>query len=217
MPLYLRPRRPRRKAQAGDAGVAQLVERNLAKVEVESSRLFSRSRTAKREAQASLFSSSRFVGTPARDRRRGSKAVMHRIANPSRSVRLRPAPPSVPAPAHPRTRPPGGANGPQTPQAARHTNGTTAGSTPDRQPRDPTALSEPTTPTTRTPRTEADPNASVSRRPDGETRRAAHRPRHRHAPDPTLVPDQARSCGLLSRTLVPRAGLEPARLYGDAF
>jgi hypothetical protein len=38
------------------AGVAQLVERNLAKVEVESSRLFSRSRyRAKREAPASLF------------------------------------------------------------------------------------------------------------------------------------------------------------------
>jgi hypothetical protein len=30
-------------ASSGDAGVAQLVERNLAKVEVESSRLFSRS------------------------------------------------------------------------------------------------------------------------------------------------------------------------------
>jgi hypothetical protein len=39
-----------------DAGVAQLVERNLAKVEVESSRLFSRSKYFKREAQkASLF------------------------------------------------------------------------------------------------------------------------------------------------------------------
>jgi hypothetical protein len=32
------------------AGVAQLVERNLAKVEVESSRLFSRSRIRQREA-----------------------------------------------------------------------------------------------------------------------------------------------------------------------
>ena len=38
-----------------NAGIAQLVERNLAKVEVESSRLFSRSRFPKREAIASLF------------------------------------------------------------------------------------------------------------------------------------------------------------------
>jgi hypothetical protein len=39
-----------------DAGIAQLVERNLAKVEVESSRLFARSNfKKKREAQASLF------------------------------------------------------------------------------------------------------------------------------------------------------------------
>ena len=38
-----------------NAGIAQLVERNLAKVEVESSRLFSRS-IFKREALASLFS-----------------------------------------------------------------------------------------------------------------------------------------------------------------
>ena len=36
------------------AGIAQLVERNLAKVEVESSRLFSRS-SSKREASASLL------------------------------------------------------------------------------------------------------------------------------------------------------------------
>ncbi len=96
MPLYLRPRRPRRKAQAGDAGVAQLVERNLAKVEVESSRLFSRSRQENREASASLFHRVDVVGARVRRPRRwrGSKAVMHRIANPSRSVRLRPAPPS---------------------------------------------------------------------------------------------------------------------------
>ena len=38
------------KIAAKNAGVAQLVERNLAKVEVESSRLFSRSRHEKREA-----------------------------------------------------------------------------------------------------------------------------------------------------------------------
>ena len=64
------------------AGVAQLVERNLAKVEVESSRLFSRSKFYKRGTLFPLFHF-----------RRGSKAVMHRIANPCRSVRLRPAPP----------------------------------------------------------------------------------------------------------------------------
>jgi hypothetical protein len=39
-----------------NAGVAQLVERNLAKVEVESSRLFSRSRLKKGKPSASLFS-----------------------------------------------------------------------------------------------------------------------------------------------------------------
>src|SRR5574343_509122 len=80
------------------AGIAQLVERNLAKVEVASSSLVSRARFWKKcqhlpaqgEAQASLFCQTR----------RGSKAVMHRIANPCRSVRLRPAPPS---PARPRT------------------------------------------------------------------------------------------------------------------
>ncbi len=97
-----------------------MVERNLAKVEVASSSLVSRS-TFEREALASLF-----VGTDKAGRcgcigasrgstsgrllfwsessvacseaqqssRRGSKAVMQRIANPSRAVRLRPAPPS---------------------------------------------------------------------------------------------------------------------------
>jgi hypothetical protein len=62
--------------QQNIAGIAQLVERNLAKVEVASSSLVSRS--------------IRVHSHP----RRGSKAVMHRIANPCRSVRLRPAPPS---------------------------------------------------------------------------------------------------------------------------
>ena len=54
------------------AGVAQLVERNLAKVEVASSRLVSRSNN--------------FCW-------RDSKAAMQRIANPFRAVRLRFAPP----------------------------------------------------------------------------------------------------------------------------
>ena len=95
-----------------DAGVAQLVERNLAKVEVESSRLFSRSKFEGKQqlpfflaiiqarfqpignavsAQLALI-----LGADAQDPRRGSKAVMHRIANPCRSVRLRHAPPPPP-------------------------------------------------------------------------------------------------------------------------
>ena len=47
------------------AGIAQLVERNLAKVEVASSSLVSRSRSAKREAKSFPFSSkpSVFNGT----------------------------------------------------------------------------------------------------------------------------------------------------------
>ena len=68
------------------AGIAQLVERNLAKVEVESSRLFSRSKFQKREASASLFCQGSGFW-------RGSKAVMPRIANPVSPVRLRTAPP----------------------------------------------------------------------------------------------------------------------------
>ena len=60
------------------AGVAQLVERNLAKVEVASSRLVSRSKH------------SNCVGA---NGRRDSKAAMHRIANPFTAVRLRLAPP----------------------------------------------------------------------------------------------------------------------------
>ena len=69
-----------------NAGIAQLVERNLAKVEVESSRLFSRSKFQKREASASLFCQGSGFW-------RGSKAVMPRIANPVSPVRLRTAPP----------------------------------------------------------------------------------------------------------------------------
>ena len=53
------------------AGVAQLVERNLAKVEVASSRLVSRSKFQWRD----------------------SKVVMQRIANPSTPVRFRLSPP----------------------------------------------------------------------------------------------------------------------------
>ena len=84
------------------AGIAQLVERNLAKVEVASSSLVSRSRSAKREAKSFPFSSkpSIFNGTILVSKyqgkqvnRRDSKAVMQRIANPSSPVRLWIAPP----------------------------------------------------------------------------------------------------------------------------
>ncbi len=66
-----------------DAGIAQLVERNLAKVEVASSSLVSRSTIYQSDSALTEHKL-----------RRGSKAVMHRIANPCRSVRLRPAPPN---------------------------------------------------------------------------------------------------------------------------
>ena len=67
---------------AHHAGVAQLVERNLAKVEVESSRLFSRSS---------------FQGGPQGASKqflwRGSKEVMQRPAKPFRRVRFPSSPP----------------------------------------------------------------------------------------------------------------------------
>jgi hypothetical protein len=66
------------------AGVAQLVERNLAKVEVESSRLFSRSRIQKGSILRFPF---------LMQLRRGSKEVMQRPAKPSRAVRFRFPPP----------------------------------------------------------------------------------------------------------------------------
>ena len=59
------------------AGVAQLVERNLAKVEVASSRLVSRSKSKGLNGW------------------RDSKVVMHRIANPLTAVRFRLAPPNA--------------------------------------------------------------------------------------------------------------------------
>jgi hypothetical protein len=89
------------------AGVAQLVERNLAKVEVESSRLFSRSTNSKGKLKPLPFfvnetrlcritakpeQSMGFTGT-IRLPRRGSKVVMQRPAKPSTPVRSRPPPP----------------------------------------------------------------------------------------------------------------------------
>ena len=74
------------------AGVAQLVERNLAKVEVESSRLFSRSKSeGKHSGFPSIISSSSFA------LRRDSKMVMQRIANPPIPVRFWVSPPNKPA------------------------------------------------------------------------------------------------------------------------
>ncbi len=68
------------------AGIAQLVERNLAKVEVASSSLVSRAKFDNVSPLASLFRQSEW---------RDSKAVMHRIANPFSPVRLWVAPPRI--------------------------------------------------------------------------------------------------------------------------
>ncbi len=70
-----------------------MVERNLAKVEVESSRLFSRSRFKIKKGKVPILSL--FLVSTTGSYWRDSKAVMHRIANPCRSVRLRLAPPDT--------------------------------------------------------------------------------------------------------------------------
>ena len=76
------------------AGIAQLVERNLAKVEVASSSLVSRSRCPKGKPRLPFFIQGEPpVHIPSGSRRRDSKAVMQRIANPSSPVRLWIAPP----------------------------------------------------------------------------------------------------------------------------
>ena len=66
------------------AGIAQLVERNLAKVEVESSRLFSRS-SSQREASASLFLWVNAIAMAAPDSFLG---LHHRAAPVTLQVRL---------------------------------------------------------------------------------------------------------------------------------
>ena len=71
-----------------------MVERNLAKVEVESSSLFSRSKFKGQHFKMLPF----LVGIYEKVKRntgRGNKAVMYRIANPASPVRLRAAPPSI--------------------------------------------------------------------------------------------------------------------------
>src|SRR5471030_749732 len=87
------------------AGVAQLVERNLAKVEVESSRLFSRSRIQRESALTACGASRNERRVPffnfrlpwrlarASARRRGGRVVMQRPAKPCTPVRFRPPPP----------------------------------------------------------------------------------------------------------------------------
>ena len=88
--------------RACSAGVAQLVERNLAKVEVESSRLFSRSKFKTGSLGFPFLSEATnwlvgyiILGDICRPKHfwRDSKSVMQRIANPSSPVRLRVAPP----------------------------------------------------------------------------------------------------------------------------
>ena len=68
------------------AGIAQLVEHDLAKVGVASSSLVSRSRLAGQVILA------------AHQLRRVGRVAMQRIANPCTSVRLRDAPPVTPCP-----------------------------------------------------------------------------------------------------------------------
>ena len=69
----------------GIAGIAQLVERNLAKVEVAGSSPVSRSRSANPGAAGV------FAFGPAN--RLGGRVVMQRTANPRTSVQFRPEPP----------------------------------------------------------------------------------------------------------------------------
>jgi hypothetical protein len=84
-----------------NAGVAQLVERNLAKVEVESSRLFSRSRILKGKPGFPFL-----MQLPVGLQRtisnlwRGSKEVMQRPAKPFRRVRFPSSPPESKKIAH---------------------------------------------------------------------------------------------------------------------
>jgi hypothetical protein len=75
---------------ASFAGIAQLVERNLAKVEVESSRLFSRSKLERIREVIKLVSSLFHLKIL---KWCDSKSVMPWIANPVSPVRLWVAPP----------------------------------------------------------------------------------------------------------------------------
>ena len=80
--------------QLPTAGIAQLVERNLAKVEVGSSRLLSRSRFLGRaEALPFRLCAVRMRMRIQKSARRGGRVVMQRPAKPSTPVRFRPPPP----------------------------------------------------------------------------------------------------------------------------
>jgi hypothetical protein len=86
------------------AGVAQLVERNLAKVEVESSRLFSRSNESSKKKWGGLVNILlRFLFLTLMFHTshswRGGRVVMQRPAKPSTPVRFRPPPPNFNRPA----------------------------------------------------------------------------------------------------------------------
>ena len=77
-------------SRSSRAGIAQLVERNLAKVEVASSRLVSRSSIPPGKTIGHIrFPRFVFGGV----RRRGGRVVMQRPAKPSTPVRFRPPPP----------------------------------------------------------------------------------------------------------------------------
>ena len=79
---------------ARSAGIAQLVERNLAKVEVASSSLVSRSRYLRKpRARAGFLVSAGTSLSLIRPVWPSGRVVMQRIANPWTSVRFRPRPP----------------------------------------------------------------------------------------------------------------------------
>ena len=95
---------PRWYTQQPVAGIAQLVERNLAKVEVASSRLVSRSRFSRESLRCDcaalpfrLTGCCRTIsdGTGRDHPGRGGRVVMQRPAKPSTPVRFRPPPPTV--------------------------------------------------------------------------------------------------------------------------
>ena len=85
-------------SRLSDAGIAQLVERNLAKVEVGSSRLLSRSRFSRESPLTDAALPFRLTGcAPSRAPLapwRGGRVVMQRPAKPSTPVRFRPPPPT---------------------------------------------------------------------------------------------------------------------------
>ncbi len=78
---------------AAYAGIAQLVERNLAKVEVASSSLVSRSMFRQAPSRGFVMSGASFLAAV---RWPHGRVAMHRIANPFTAVRFRLRPPNKP-------------------------------------------------------------------------------------------------------------------------